>query len=336
MDRIAISKERSTGIERQAISWISLGRLSAAPVLAVPFGLASILVDRSLWHLAWTFSIGFVLHVAGCITNDVADQQWDAHDKRRQSRPLQSGEISTFQASCVALALYVLYLCNVPFLNIARRPWILVIACIITAIGNYCQKRTRIVSAIEWDMLWGLSLQLPVLAAVRRVDAGVVLAVTIATLVFAFFDWSATDLKDLQVDSQSGVISSALLLGVRMHNDSVLTSRRFRVVACAAYLLCFGLAIGELRSIDAPLVAWLVLMASFGVSAVMLVSWTITTTIRLGGRSAAWLMAPYFGYLYYFSHQRGVVAVLAVFALAFSVIVVSLELMQALRARIAC
>ncbi len=61
------------------------------------------------WHLLIVFVLGsFLMRSAGCIVNDVADQDFDRHVKRTAQRPITRGAIASKEALLLAAVLVLL------------------------------------------------------------------------------------------------------------------------------------------------------------------------------------------------------------------------------------
>jgi 4-hydroxybenzoate polyprenyltransferase len=61
---------------------------------------------RPGWLLTWIFCLGTLLmRSAGCVMNDLADRNFDAHVKRTRERPLAAGLVSVKEALWLAAAL---------------------------------------------------------------------------------------------------------------------------------------------------------------------------------------------------------------------------------------
>jgi 4-hydroxybenzoate polyprenyltransferase len=61
---------------------------------------------RPGWLLTWIFCLGTLLmRSAGCVMNDLADRNFDAHVKRTRERPLAAGLVSVKEALWLAVAL---------------------------------------------------------------------------------------------------------------------------------------------------------------------------------------------------------------------------------------
>src|SRR5487761_2693243 len=73
---------------------------------------------RPGWLLTWIFCLGTLLmRSAGCVMNDLADRNFDAHVKRTRERPLAAGRVSVKEALWLAAALTLAAFCLVLALN---------------------------------------------------------------------------------------------------------------------------------------------------------------------------------------------------------------------------
>ena len=73
---------------------------------------------RPGWLLTWIFCLGTLLmRSAGCVMNDLADRNFDAHVKRTRERPLAAGLVSVKEAFWLAVALTLAAFCLVLTLN---------------------------------------------------------------------------------------------------------------------------------------------------------------------------------------------------------------------------
>ncbi len=70
------------------------------------------------WTMFWIFCIGTLLmRSAGCVMNDLADRNFDAHVKRTRDRPLAAGLVSVKEALWLAAAVTLAAFCLVLALN---------------------------------------------------------------------------------------------------------------------------------------------------------------------------------------------------------------------------
>ena len=73
---------------------------------------------RPGWMMSWIFCLGTLLmRSAGCVMNDLADRNFDAHVKRTRERPLAAGLVSVKEALWLAAALTLAAFCLVLALN---------------------------------------------------------------------------------------------------------------------------------------------------------------------------------------------------------------------------
>jgi 4-hydroxybenzoate polyprenyltransferase len=73
---------------------------------------------RPEWIMVWIFCLGTLLmRSAGCVMNDLADRNFDAHVKRTKDRPLAAGLVSVKEALWLAATLTLLAFCLVLSLN---------------------------------------------------------------------------------------------------------------------------------------------------------------------------------------------------------------------------
>ena len=70
------------------------------------------------WMLVWIFCLGTLLmRSAGCVMNDLADRNFDAHVKRTRDRPLAAGLVSVKEALWLAAVVTLVAFCLVLALN---------------------------------------------------------------------------------------------------------------------------------------------------------------------------------------------------------------------------
>ena len=73
---------------------------------------------RPGWMMVWIFCLGTLLmRSAGCVMNDLADRNFDAHVKRTRDRPLAAGLVSVKEALWLAAAVTLAAFCLVLALN---------------------------------------------------------------------------------------------------------------------------------------------------------------------------------------------------------------------------
>ena len=73
---------------------------------------------RPGWLMVWLFSLGTLLmRSAGCVMNDLADRNFDAHVKRTQDRPIAAGLVGVKEALWLAALLTLAAFCLVLVMN---------------------------------------------------------------------------------------------------------------------------------------------------------------------------------------------------------------------------
>jgi 4-hydroxybenzoate polyprenyltransferase len=83
------------------------------------------------WNVIIIFVLGtFFMRAAGCVINDVADRDIDAHVQRTRNRPLAQGEISVRSALCLAAILSLISLFLAWHLPINAVYWTIPAICI--------------------------------------------------------------------------------------------------------------------------------------------------------------------------------------------------------------
>ena len=157
------------------------------------------------------FALGtFVMRAAGCVINDVADQDFDPHVERTKSRPLADGRLSTREAlTCFAILLFI-GLCLVLALNVLTW-WMAIGGVLISAIYPFMKRFTHLPQLILGVAFsWGILM------------AGTAISKTVSLPILCFFAMSfvwiaAYDTQYAMVDRDDdlkiGLKSTAILLG---------------------------------------------------------------------------------------------------------------------------
>jgi 4-hydroxybenzoate polyprenyltransferase len=74
---------------------------------------------RPAWMMVWIFSLGTLLmRSAGCVMNDLADRNFDAHVERTKDRPLAARQVSVTEALWLAAVVTLAAFCLVLALNL--------------------------------------------------------------------------------------------------------------------------------------------------------------------------------------------------------------------------
>lgn len=152
----------------------------------------------------------FVMRAAGCVINDLADQNFDPHVERTKSRPLADGRLNTKGALFCFAVLLLIGSCLVLALNVLTW-WMAVGGVLISAIYPFMKRYTHLPQLILGVAFsWGILM------------AGTAISESISLPVFCFFAMSfvwivAYDTQYAMVDREDdlkiGLRSTAILLG---------------------------------------------------------------------------------------------------------------------------
>ena len=157
------------------------------------------------------FTLGVILmRSAGCIINDIADQELDKHVKRTQQRPLANNSLTSYQAYILcgillALCLTLTLLLNRLCLTLS------IVGLALTCIYPFCK---RYLSAPQGFLgvtfSWGI---LMAYAATQNHIPRQALTIYIATIFWVFSYDTQYAMVDRDDDIKIGIRSSAILFG---------------------------------------------------------------------------------------------------------------------------
>lgn len=152
----------------------------------------------------------FVMRAAGCVINDIADQEFDPHVERTKSRPLADGRIQTKQALVCFAVLLALGCSLVLTLNVLTW-WMALGGVVVTAIYPFMKRFTHLPQLILGVAFsWGILM------------AGTAISKTLSLPILCFFSMSflwivAYDTQYAMVDREDdlkiGLKSTAILFG---------------------------------------------------------------------------------------------------------------------------
>ncbi|MYD80845.1 MAG: 4-hydroxybenzoate octaprenyltransferase [Gammaproteobacteria bacterium] len=152
----------------------------------------------------------FVMRAAGCVINDLADQDFDPHVERTRSRPLADGRLKTKDALVCLAFLLLIGFCLVLSLNVTTW-WMALGGVLISAIYPFMKRFTHLPQLILGVAFsWGILM------------AGTAISNAISLPIFCFFAMSfvwivAYDTQYAMVDREDdlkiGLKSTAILLG---------------------------------------------------------------------------------------------------------------------------
>jgi len=162
-------------------------------------------------HLLWVFILGaFLMRSAGCVINDIADQNLDRHVLRTQDRPIASGQLTIPEAFGVFIILIALAAPLALLLN----PLAMIlapIAVLLAVVYPFTKRLFSLPQAVLGTAFgWG---SLMAWAAIRNEIGLPALLIFIATIFWAIAYDTIYALMDKEDDRRVGIKSSAILFG---------------------------------------------------------------------------------------------------------------------------
>ncbi|MGQ0525773.1 MAG: 4-hydroxybenzoate octaprenyltransferase [Betaproteobacteria bacterium] len=172
--------------------------------LSAPFGALRL-------DVAIIFIIGTVLtRSAGCIVNDYADRNFDAHVARTRDRPIAAGRVSPKEALVLAAALFLLAFVLVLFLN--KLTILLSFVALALAVTYPFLKRFFAFPQAYLGIAFGISIPMAYAAQQGRI-APVAWVLLLANVFWAIAYDTEYAMVDREDDVKIGIKSSAILLG---------------------------------------------------------------------------------------------------------------------------
>ena len=206
---------------------------------------------RPLPAIVWIFVLGTVLmRSAGCVMNDIADRNFDAHVERTRDRPLARRAVAVKEALLLAAGLSLLAF----LLILPLRPlvWMLAVAALFLAVSYPFTKRFFAIPQAYLGIAFGFGIPMAYAALLDRVpqEAWLMLLANIFWAVAYDTEYAMVDRED---DLRIGIRTSAITFG------------RFDVAAvmlCYAATLAILAWIGSQHSFGVPYYAGLVVAAA--------------------------------------------------------------------------
>jgi 4-hydroxybenzoate polyprenyltransferase len=163
------------------------------------------------WHLLAIFVLGvFLMRSAGCVINDFADRDFDAHVERTAQRPLATGAVSKHEALLLAAALCALAFILVLFTN--RLTILLSFGAVLLAALYPFMKRYTHLPQLVLGAAFGWSIPMAFAAQSNALPAGCWL-LFIANLLWTVAYDTFYAMVDRDDDIKIGVKSTAILFG---------------------------------------------------------------------------------------------------------------------------
>ena len=163
------------------------------------------------WMVVWIFVLGTVLmRSAGCVINDYADRDFDAHVARTRDRPLAAGKVSGKEALLLAAALSALAFLLILPLN--RLVLILSVPALFLAASYPFTKRFFAIPQAYLGVAFGFGIPMAYAAQLNSVptEAWLLLAANIFWAIAYDTEYAMVDRDD---DAKLGIRTSALTLG---------------------------------------------------------------------------------------------------------------------------
>ncbi len=163
------------------------------------------------WPLTLVFISGaFLMRSAGCVINDIADQNLDRHVRRTQNRPIASGRLSTREAFSVFLILIGLAAPLAFMLNLMAM-LLAPIGLLLAVVYPFTKRLFSLPQAILGIAFgWGA---LMAWASIRNEIGLPAMLIFIATIFWATAYDTIYALMDKEDDLRIGIKSSAILFG---------------------------------------------------------------------------------------------------------------------------
>ncbi|MEZ9196902.1 4-hydroxybenzoate octaprenyltransferase [Shewanella sp. 10N.286.54.B9] len=174
------------------------------------------------------FVIGVVvMRACGCVINDYADRNLDAHVERTQSRPLASGEISSKEALIVFVVMALFAFCLVLLLN----PLVVklsVVGIVLTIIYPFTKRYTNMPQMFlgtVWS--WSIPMAYAAQTGTVPVEAWWLFAANWCWTVAYDTMYAMVDRDD---DLKVGIKSTAILFG--QYDRQIIAAFQFAALAC--------------------------------------------------------------------------------------------------------
>lgn len=150
-----------------------------------------------------------IMRASGCIINDIADRNFDAHVERTRDRPLATGELNTYES----LSLFGLMLCLALTLLLQlnqRTIYIGIIGALVTTLYPFC-KRVTYLPQFVLGFAFSLSVPMVYTALDQPFHLSTGCLFMIALLWPIIYD-TMYAMADREDDKKIGIKSTALLL----------------------------------------------------------------------------------------------------------------------------
>ncbi len=161
--------------------------------------------------LLWIFVLGTVLmRSAGCVINDYADRDFDAHVERTKDRPIAAGQVSTKEALWLAGGLTVA--AGLMILPLDKLVWGLAVIAVFLAVSYPFTKRFFAIPQAYLGLAFGFGIPMAY-AAVQAAVPGVAWWLLLANVFWAIAYDTEYAMVDREDDLKIGIRTSAITFG---------------------------------------------------------------------------------------------------------------------------
>lgn len=168
-------------------------------------------LGQPVWLILAIFVLGVVLmRSAGCVINDYADRDFDAHVARTQDRPLATGKVSPREALLLAAGLAIAaFLLILPLDKLVL--WLSVVALILAVAYPYTKRFFAVPQAFLGIAFgFGIPMSYAALTGAVPVEAWILL---LANMFWAIAYDTEYAMVDYQDDVKIGIKTSAITFG---------------------------------------------------------------------------------------------------------------------------
>jgi 4-hydroxybenzoate polyprenyltransferase len=166
---------------------------------------------RPNWMLLWIFVLGTVLmRSAGCVINDYADRNFDAHVERTRERPLATGAVSKREALILSALLTVS--AGLLILPLNRLVWMLAVIAVFLAASYPFTKRFFAIPQAYLGIAFGFGIPMA-FAAIQGTVPPVAWQLLLGNVFWAVAYDTEYAMVDRDDDIRIGIKTSALTFG---------------------------------------------------------------------------------------------------------------------------
>ncbi|MCY3885444.1 MAG: 4-hydroxybenzoate octaprenyltransferase [Gammaproteobacteria bacterium] len=191
----------------------------------------------------------FVMRAAGCVINDIADQEFDPHVDRTKSRPLADGRLHTRQALVCFAVLLAIGFCLVFTLNVLT--WWMALGGVLVSIIYPFMKRFTHVPQLVLGVAFSWGILMAGTAIANKLSLPILCFFTVSFLWIVAYDTQYA-MVDREDDLKIGLKSTAILFG---------SMDRYVIAGLQFAVLALLLTLGGLAQLNVLFLSSLVVVA---------------------------------------------------------------------------